>query len=70
MPKVGAPVCIDMDEANDPNTMGAPGLTSWTNAIPASASARVWAATPATVTGAMAPARMNGLIIVACMLRA
>ena len=33
--------------------------------MPASASASVWAATPADVTGAIAPARMNGVMIVA-----
>jgi hypothetical protein len=30
VPKVGAPDCIDIDEANEPNTTGAPGRTSWT----------------------------------------
>ena len=44
---------------------GAPGRMSWTNVIPASASARVWAHTPAAVTGAIAPARMNGVRSVA-----
>jgi len=51
--------------AKDPNTTGAPGRTSWMNAIPARASASVWAATPADVAGAIAPARMNGVMIVA-----
>ena len=62
MPNVGVPVCIDIEDANDPNTTGAPGFTSCTNAMPANASARVWAATPATVVGAIAPARMNGVM--------
>ena len=62
MPNVGAPVCIDIDDANDPNTTGAPGCTSCTNVMPASASASVWAATPAVVVGAIAPARMNGVM--------
>ena len=62
VPNVGAPVCIDIEDANDPNTTGAPGFTSWTKVIPANASAKVWAATPATVVGAIAPARMNGVI--------
>ena len=70
VPNVGAPVCIDIELANDPNTTGAPGLTSCTKVMPARASARVWVATPATVTGAIAPARMNGLSIVACIERA
>jgi hypothetical protein len=30
--------------------------------MPASASASVWVAVPATVAGLMAPARMNGVI--------
>src|SRR2546426_5693097 len=65
VPNVGAPDCIDRELANEPRTTGAPGRTSWTNAMPPSASARVWAATPAAVTGAIAPARMNGVMIVA-----
>ena len=70
VPNVGAPVCIDIELANEPNTTGAPGFTSCTNVMPARASARVCAATPATVTGAMAPARMKGLIMVAWLDRA
>ena len=62
MPKVGAPVCIDIDDAKDPKITGAPGLTSCTKVMPASASARVCAATAAVVVGAMAPARMNGVM--------
>ena len=61
VPNVGAPVCIDMDDANDPKMTGAPGRTIWQNAMPARASARVCVAAAATVTGAMAPARMNGV---------
>src|SRR5258708_31991840 len=68
--KVGAPDCIDSDEAKLPSTAGVPGFTSCTNAIPAMASARVCAVTPATVTGAIAPARMNGVIRQAWLLRA
>jgi hypothetical protein len=41
VPKVGAPVCIDIDDAKEPKITGAPGFTSWTNVIPAKASARV-----------------------------
>ena len=63
VPKVGAPVAIDIELANDPRITGEPGRTSWVKAIPASASASVWAATPALVTGAIAPARMNGVMI-------
>ncbi len=65
MPKVGAPDCIDIDDANDPSTTGAPARTSWTYAIPASDSASVCAHVAATVEGLIAPARMNGVIITA-----
>jgi hypothetical protein len=65
VPKVGAPDCIEIDEAKDPRITGAPGRTSWTKAMPARASASVCAAVPATVTGDIAPARMNGVMSVA-----
>ena len=65
VPNVGAPVCIDIELAKEPNTTGAPGRTSCTNAMPTSASASVCATTPADVAGAIAPARMNGVMIVA-----
>ena len=65
MPNVGAPDCIDIDDANDPNTTGAPGRTSCTYVMPAIDSASVCAAAPATVAGLMAPARMNGVMITA-----
>ena len=61
VPNVGAPDCIDSELANDPKTIGQPGRTSWTNVIPAIASARVWAQAAAVVTGAIAPASMNGV---------
>ena len=61
MPKVGAPDCMDIDDAKLPKITGAPGFSNCTSAMPASASARVWVAVPATVTGAIAPARMNGV---------
>src|ERR1700683_3193851 len=56
VPQVGAPDCIEIDEAKLPSTTGAPGLTSCTSASPATASARVCATVPATVTGDIAPA--------------
>ncbi len=65
MPKVGAPDCIDIELANEPRTTGAPGRTSWQKVMPPSDSASVWAQTAAAVTGAIAPARMNGVIRVA-----
>src|SRR5471030_2695828 len=54
VPKVGAPDCIEIDEAKLPSTTGEPGLTNCTKASPASASARVCATVPATVTGDIA----------------
>src|SRR5882757_5923351 len=70
VPKVGAPDCIEIDDAKLPRTTGVPGFTSCTNAMPAMASASVCAVAPATVTGDMAPARMNGVIRQAWLLRA
>ena len=57
-------------EAKLPSTTGAPGFTNCTKAIPASASASVWAHVPATVTGDMAPAKMKGVMMVAWLARA
>jgi hypothetical protein len=70
VPNVGAPDCIESDDAKLPQTTGAPGFTSCANARPASASASVCAAVPATVTGDIAPDRMNGVTIVAWLARA
>src|SRR3990172_2184048 len=70
VPHVGAPDCMEIDDAKLPRTTGAPGRVSWTKVIPASASASVWAAVPATVTGDIAPARMNGVMSVAWLLSA
>ena len=67
---MGAPVAIDIDEAKVPKITGAPGRTSWVYAIPDRASASDWAARPATVTGDMAPARMNGDMMQAWLARA
>ena len=41
---------------------GAPGLTAWVRTIPASASAFCSARAPASVTGAIAPASVNGVM--------
>ena len=38
VPKVGAPDCIDSEDAKLPNTIGQPGFRSCMNAIPANAS--------------------------------
>ncbi len=70
MPKVGAPDCMEIELAKLPMMTGAPGRTSWAKAMPARASARVWVITPTGVTGAMAPDRMKGVTMLACLLRA
>ena len=70
MPKVGAPDCIDIDEAKLPKITGAPGLISCTSAMPDSASASVTVQAPAVVVGAMAPARMKGVVRLAWLWRA
>ena len=70
MPKVGAPDCMEMDEAKVPNTTGAPGRQSWAKAMPTEASARIWVRVPTTVTADMAPDRMKGEMTVAWPARA
>src|SRR5580692_4054721 len=69
-PNVGAPDCIDSDDAKLPRSTGAPGLMSCVSVIPARASASVCATVPATVTGDIAPARIKGVTIVAWFARA
>ncbi len=61
---------MEMELAKLPKITGAPGRTSWVKAMPASASARIWAQVPASVTGAMAPASTKGEMIVAWLCRA
>ena len=61
---------MEIELANVPNTTGAPGRQIWVNAMPTIASARIWVSVPATVTGDMAPARMNGEMTVAWFARA
>ena len=70
MPNVGAPVCIDIELAKLPKITGAPGRISWVKAMPLNASASVCANVPATETGDIAPARMNGAVMQAWLLRA
>jgi hypothetical protein len=53
-------------EVNAPYTTGAPGRTAWVSAIPASASACCSVSAPASVTGAIAPARVNGVTTATC----
>ncbi len=70
MPKVGAPDCIEIDEAKLPRMTGQPGLISCTVAMPTSASARVTVQVPTAVTGDIAPDRMKGVVRQAWLLRA
>ena len=65
MPKVGAPDCIESVETKVPKITGAPGRTSCVKATPAITSASTCASVPATVTGLIAPDRMNGVMIIA-----
>ena len=46
-----------------PKITGAPGRASWQNAVPACTSASTWVSVPATVTGLIAPERMNGVMM-------
>ena len=65
MPNVGAPDCMDMEEAKTPKTTGAPLRQSCVVAAPTSTSASTCASVPACETGLMAPDRMKGVTIVA-----
>ena len=66
VPKAGAPDFMSTFEVKVPITQGQPGLTHWNSAIADSASATDSATAPAIVTGAMAPASVNGVTITAC----
>ena len=61
VPKAGAPDFMSTFEVKPPYTKGEPGRTSCARTSPASASACCWASAPASVTGAMAPASVNGV---------
>src|SRR3954452_11038953 len=61
VPNVGEPDCMSMLERNDPNTTGQPGRISWDSAMPESASAICCTSAAGTVTGDIAPIRMNGV---------
>ncbi len=65
VPKAGEPDFMSTLEVKPPYTTGAPGRTSWVKAMPASASACCCTSAPATVTGAIAPASVNGVITTA-----
>ena len=60
VPNVGAPDCMETELAKVPKMTGAPGRQSCVKAMPTMASARIWESVPPTVTGLMAPERMNG----------
>ena len=59
VPKAGEPLFMSTLEVKPPYIIGVPGPTICTNARPASASAFCSVSAPASVTGAMAPARVN-----------
>ena len=61
VPKAGAPVFMSTLDVKPPYTTGAPGRTICVKAMPASASAFCCARAPAIVTGAIAPASVNGV---------
>jgi hypothetical protein len=65
VPNAGEPDLMSTLEVNPPYATGEPGWTSWVKAMPASASACCCTSAPATVTGAIAPARVNGVITTA-----
>ena len=59
--KAGAPDCMSTFEVKPPYTTGLALRTSCVSAIPSNASAFCCTTAPATVTGAIAPARVNGV---------
>ena len=61
VPKAGAPERMSTLEVKVPITHGAPGLITCSSTIAASASATDCATAPAIVTGAIAPASVNGV---------
>ena len=63
VPKAGAPDCMSTFEVNPPYTAGVPGLMICSMVIPANASAFCCANAPASVIGAMAPAKVKGVMM-------
>jgi hypothetical protein len=61
VPKAGAPDFMSTFDVNPPYTNGAPGRVNCDSARQASASAFCSTRAPASVTGAMAPARVKGV---------
>src|SRR6202050_144188 len=66
VPKAGEPDFMSTLEVKLPYTTGAPGRTICDSTVPASASAWASVRAPATVTGAIAPARVNGVMMNTC----
>ena len=60
VPKVGAPVRIEIAPTNEPRITGVPGRTICASAMPASVSARTSVMQPTAVTGPIAPASTAG----------
>src|SRR4029078_1532715 len=60
-PNAGAPDFMSTLDVNAPYITGAPGRTAWVNVMPASASACWSVRAPASATGALAPARGDGV---------
>src|ERR1700728_23343 len=66
VPNAGDPDFISTLDVKLPYTIGAPGLTICASVSPASASACARVSAPAIVTGAIAPARVKGVMISTC----
>ena len=62
VPKAGAPVFMSTLEVKPPYITGTPGRTIWVSTMPASASACCCDSAPASVTGLIAPASVNGVM--------
>ena len=63
VPKAGAPDFMSTFEVKVPIATGQPGAMYCNSAMADSASARLSATAPASVTGAMAPAKVKGVTI-------
>src|SRR6202795_186188 len=66
VPNAGDPDFMSTFDVKLPYTIGAPGLTICARVRPASASACASVSAPAIVTGAIAPARVKGVMINNC----
>ena len=70
VPKADAPVRMSTFEVNDPMVQGTPGFTHWSSTMAVSPSATNCVTAPASVTGAIAPARVKGVTMTGCPRRA